>query len=87
VIPFRISLIEGYCQPIRYWTKGSFWWSWSHHFENFTVVTMTWLTFMEYLCHKWPWICPTVSTSRYFTHSRFNTGFVARLTLRMSLVG
>jgi hypothetical protein len=28
-----------------------------------------------------------VSTSRYFTHSRFITGFVTRLTLRMSLVG
>jgi hypothetical protein len=59
VIPIRISLIESYCQPIRYWTKGSFWWSWSHHFENFTVATMTWLTAMEYLCHKWPRICPT----------------------------
>jgi len=20
---------------------------------------MTWLTIMEYLCHKWPWICST----------------------------
>jgi hypothetical protein len=32
---------------------------WSHHFENFTVTTMTWLTVMEYLCHKWPQICFT----------------------------
>ena len=23
-----------------------------HHFKNFTVATMTWLTVMEYLCHK-----------------------------------
>ena len=22
--------------------------------ESFTVATMTWLTVMEYLCHKWP---------------------------------
>jgi hypothetical protein len=27
--------------------------SWSHHFESFTVATMTFLTAMEYLCHKW----------------------------------
>jgi hypothetical protein len=33
--------------------------SWSHHFESFTVATMTWLTAMEYLCHKWPRICST----------------------------
>jgi hypothetical protein len=31
----------------------------SHHFERFTVATMTWLTVMEYLCHKWPRICST----------------------------
>ena len=24
----------------------------SHHFESFMVATMTWLTVMEYLCHK-----------------------------------
>ena len=23
-----------------------------HHFESFTVATMTWLTVMEYLCYK-----------------------------------
>ena len=27
--------------------------SWSHHLENFTVATMTWLTAMEFLRHKW----------------------------------
>ena len=26
----------------------------NHHFESFTVSTMTWLTVMEYLSHKWP---------------------------------
>jgi hypothetical protein len=30
-----------------------------HHFESFTVATTTWLTVMEYLCHKWPRICST----------------------------
>ena len=33
--------------------------SWSHHFESFTVATMTWLTVAEYMCHKWPRICST----------------------------
>jgi hypothetical protein len=27
--------------------------------RNFTVVKMTWLTAMEYLCHKWVRICST----------------------------
>jgi hypothetical protein len=30
-----------------------------HFFECFTVATMTWLTDMEYMCHKWPWIYST----------------------------
>jgi hypothetical protein len=25
-----------------------------HHFESLTVATTTWLTAMEYQCHKWP---------------------------------
>jgi hypothetical protein len=32
--------------------KGFSWLSWSHLLEIFTVATMTWLTVMEYLCHK-----------------------------------
>jgi hypothetical protein len=38
--------------------------SWNHHFESFTVATMTWLTVMEHLCHKWQRIC---STCKHFT--------------------
>jgi hypothetical protein len=34
--------------------QGDIWLSWSHYFESFT---MTWLTVMEYLCHKWSRIC------------------------------
>jgi hypothetical protein len=30
-----------------------------NHFENFTVASMTWLTVLEYLCHKWPRIFST----------------------------
>ena len=44
---------------MSYWTKGSSWLNWSHHFESFTVATMTWLTVMEYLCYKWPRTCST----------------------------
>jgi hypothetical protein len=33
-------------QGFLYWSSGS------HHFESFTVTTMTWLTVAEYLHHK-----------------------------------
>jgi hypothetical protein len=59
VAPIRIALIDGRFYQGSYWTNGSSWLSWSHHSESFTVTTMTWLTAMEYLCHKWPWICFT----------------------------
>jgi hypothetical protein len=39
-------LDRGCCQNGSYWNKGSFWSTWSHHFENITVATMTWLTVM-----------------------------------------
>jgi hypothetical protein len=35
------------------------WLSWSHQFQCFTVATMTCVTVMEYLCHRWPRICST----------------------------
>ena len=60
---------------------------------------MTWLTAMEYLCHKWPriygfwlllWYLQTrplvVSTSRSFPHSRLITGYVTRLTRLVQIV-
>jgi len=61
--------------------------SWSHHFESFIVAIMTWLTVMEYLCHKWPRICSTCrNTLRSFPHSWLITGFVTTLTRRVPLV-
>ena len=30
-----------------------------HHFESLTNATTTWLTVLEYMCHKWPWVCST----------------------------
>ena len=67
----------------------SSWLSRSHHFERFTVTTMTWL--------GWPlWIiCVTndhgyvplvVNTSRSFLHSLLITGLVARVTRLLPLV-
>jgi hypothetical protein len=48
---------------------------------------MTWLTVMEYLCHKWPLYVPlVVITSRSSPHSWHITGFVTRLTRPVSLV-
>ena len=40
-------------------TLRACWLSWSHRFETFTVVIMSWLTATEYLCHKWQRICST----------------------------
>jgi hypothetical protein len=49
---------------------------------------MTWLTIMEYLCHKWPriYLPLVVNTSRSFPHSQLITGFVTRLPRRVPLV-
>jgi hypothetical protein len=67
--------------------QGSLLVSWSHHFVNLTVVTMTWLTTMEYLCHKWPHIySPCRKHFPVRPHSIFITGFVTRLTRRVPLV-
>jgi hypothetical protein len=62
--------------------------SWSHHFESFTVATMTWLTATEYLRHKWPRICSTCRKHffRSFPRTCFIAGFVTRLTRRVPLV-
>ena len=87
VVPIRISLIYGCCKQESYWTKGSSWLSWSHHFESLTVATMTWLTAMEYLCHKWPRLCSTCCKHvPSFPHSWLITGFVTRITRRVPLV-
>ena len=48
---------------------------------------MTWLTVIEYLCHKWPRICSLViNTSRTFPQSWLINGFVTRFIRRVSLV-
>jgi hypothetical protein len=57
-------------------------------FESFAVATMTWLTVMEYLCYKWPRICSTCHKHFPILSSLMTcTGFVTRLTRRVSLVG
>jgi len=90
VAPIRISLIDGCCLQGSYWTKGSCWLSWCHHFESFTFATMTWWTVMEYLCNKWinehGYGPLDVNTSRSFPHSWLITRFITRLTQRVSLV-
>jgi hypothetical protein len=59
----------------------------SHHFECFTVATMTWLTIMEYRCHKRPRICSTCR--KYlpvFSLWWLVIGFLTRLTRRVPLL-
>jgi hypothetical protein len=67
-------------------TQGFLLVSWSHHFESFTVATMTWLAVMEYLCNKWPRICSTCRKHFPLPHSWLITRFVTRLTQRVPLV-
>jgi hypothetical protein len=59
--------------------------SWDHHFESFTVPTMTWLIVAKYLCHRWLRICSTRRKhySLSFPPSWLITAFVIR---RLSLV-
>ena len=67
--------------------QGSYWLGRSHHFESFKIGTMTWLIFMEHLCHKWPRICSTCR-KHFLVLSSFITchGFVTRLTWRVPLM-
>ena len=82
VIPVRVSLTEG-C----YGTKGSYWLSWSNHFESLLVGTTTWLTVMEHLYYKLPRICSfVVSTFRFTPHSWLITVSVSREIRWMPIV-
>jgi len=49
MVHIRISMIEACCWQGSYWTKASYWLSYSHHFGSFTVATMTWLIATAYL--------------------------------------
>ena len=57
-----------------------------------TVVTLkfyySWRSvYMEYMCHKWPWICSTNSKRfQVLSHSWFFIGFVTRAIRRVALV-
>ena len=60
---------------------------WRHLFESFTVATITWLTVTEYMCHKWGQICSICrKIFPSFPHSWLTTGFVIRVTRRVTLV-
>jgi hypothetical protein len=61
--------------------------SWIYHLESFEVATMTWLTVMEYQCHKWSWI-RSIFRKHFPVPSSFMTyhGFVTGAQRRMSLV-
>ena len=72
-----IYILYVYCVQ-NYKMNWWYWLSWSHHFKNCTVATMTWLTVMEYLCHKWPRICSACRKhfpvlSSFMTYHPINT--------------
>jgi hypothetical protein len=78
VVPIGISLIEECCQQGIYWTNGSVWLCWSHHFESFTVATMTLFLPLWNIC--------VTNDHGYVPHSWLITGLVTRLTRRVPLV-
>ena len=87
VVSIRIFLIEGCCQQGSYWTKCSYWLSWNHNFESFTVATMTCLTVTEYMYHKWSQIYSTcLSTSRSFPPLWLTIRVVTRVIQQVPLV-
>ena len=57
------------------------WYSgYSRHIEVLLLI-------MEYMCHKWPWICSTNSKHfPVFSHSWFIIGFVTRVIRLVALV-
>ena len=69
LVHVRNSLIEGYCYQGSYWTMGSSWLSWSHHFESFTVTTMTWMTLWNICVKNDHGYIPFVVSTRSFPHS------------------
>ena len=75
VVPVGVSLVEGCCYHGSYWTKGSPWLSWSHHFEGCICVTG------GHGC-----VLLVMGTSQAFPYSWPIAGFVAGLTRRMPLV-
>ena len=88
---YRISLLEACCYQESYWTNDSYWLSWNHHFESFTIATITWLTVTEYQCHK---LMTThifrlsfVIITQFFPHLLLIIGCVTeRVTRRVSQV-
>ena len=59
---------------------------WSHHFENFTVATVTWSIVTEYLCHKWPRIYVPFIVIYHIPYSWFISSFVTRVTRQVPLL-
>jgi len=82
VAPIVISLIEDCCSRGCYWTNGVRWSIWNHHFEDFTIAIMTWITVTEYLCHRWSriWSLCRYHNSTPFSLSWLITGFITRVT-------
>ena len=66
-----MSFIDDGCKQGIYWTKGSYWLSWSHHFKRFYSRHLDLVNHYEYLCHKRPrirFICRN--------HNRVRSSFI-----------
>jgi hypothetical protein len=83
-----------FANKTNYWTKGSLFKCWSHHFESVMVHVITWLSIKDYLCHRWPliWsvICRThniILISLVITYQRiFNMRNTMGSTSRVELL-
>ena len=53
--------------------QGFIWVKLKSSLRTFTVATMTWLTVMEYMCHKLPWICCSTCRKDFPVLSSFMT--------------
>ena len=90
----RYSRVRGLYQDLldrgllltrSYWTKGSYWLSWSHHFEHLP----TWLGWPAWnisITNDHEYFPLVVNTSRSFPLTWLITRFVTRLTRRVPIV-
>ena len=76
----------GCCYKGSHWAKGSYWISWSHHFESFTITSMTLLNITNGCVinhHKYAPL--VVSPSRSFPQSWLKTRCKHSVSQQMSL--
>jgi hypothetical protein len=83
---YQYFLYRGLLLTRQLLNQGFSWLSWSHHFERFTVATMTCYGISVCVTNTHGYVPLVVNTSRFLPHSWFITGFETRLTRQVPLV-